>query len=425
MKHFISFFLSVASAVGLANGANPMATDYTIRQCEGSLTPYPAQVPTEEHPDSLEAVFINHVGRHGARYPSSSANCRRLATALHKADSMGTLTSLGKSLLRLTERVISLSDGKWGALDSLGMAEQSEIATRMLRNYPDLFGKSRTVDAISSYSPRAMMSMYCFTHRLDRLNNEITFRTVTGRVTSPLMRPFDTVEAYREFSQDKVWEPVYDEYFESACPTKAIMRALGANFPFADAKDVRELAYAEWAVVAGCSAMSVEVDPLVYFTPGELNELWSCFNLRQYLRYSASTVSTVPADIASELLLNLIETTDGFIAGKDTGVTVRLRFGHAETLMPLLSLMRLRGCYYLTNYFDTVGLHWRDFDIVPMAANLQLVLFRAPKSGRYYVRASLNENPVPLLPNSDEVFVPWAEARTFLMRCLPPEMQLD
>ncbi|MDE6269696.1 MAG: hypothetical protein K2M12_02425, partial [Muribaculaceae bacterium] len=118
-------------------------------------------------------------------------------------------------------------------------------------------------------------------------------------------------------------------------------------------------------------------------------------------------------------------TTDYFIEGKDTVVTVRLRFGHAETLMPLLSLMRLRGCYYLTNYFDTVGLHWRDFDIVPMAANLQLVLFRANKTGRYYVRASLNERPVPLLPNSEEIYISWTEARNYLMRCLPPEMQLD
>ncbi|MDE6270542.1 MAG: hypothetical protein K2M12_06790 [Muribaculaceae bacterium] len=343
MKHLILSILCTAATLLPAAAANPMATDYTIRQCEGSLTPYPAEVPAEEHPDSLEAVFINHVGRHGARYPSSSANCKRLATALHEAESAGTITSVGKDLLRLTERVISLSEGRWGALDSLGIAEQSDIATRMLRNYPGLFGASRTVDALSSYSPRAMMSMYSFTHRLDRLNNEITFRTVTGRVTSPLMRPFDTVEAYREFSKNKVWEPTYKEYFDATCPTTAIVRALGASFPFTDENDARELAYAEWAVVAGCSAMSVEVDPLKYFTKEELNAVWSCFNLRQYLRYSASTVSTVPADIASDLLLNLITTTDDFIAGKDTDVTVRLRFAHADTLMPFLSLMRRRG----------------------------------------------------------------------------------
>ncbi len=421
MKRSLLTLFAVCGALWLL-AADPMATNYNIRQCEGSLTPYPAVAP-EEHPDSLEPVSINHVGRHGARYPASAANCKQLKNALMKADSLGTITSLGRNLLKLTDRIIALSDGKWGALDSLGMAEQAGIATRMYRNYPSLFGKGKTVDALSSYSPRAMMSMYSFTHRLDRLNNSSTFRTLTGHSTSPLMRPFDTVEAYIEYRDNKVWEPTYSEYFDNTCPTGPIMRALGKSFPFENADHIRNLAYSEWAVVAGCSAMSVEVDPLIYFTPDELNAVWSCFNLRQYLRYSASTVSTVPADIAAELVRNLVDTTDDFIAGKDATTTVRLRFGHAETLMPLLSLLRLRGCYYLTNYFDTVALHWRDFDIVPMAANLQLVLFRNPKSGKYYLRASLNEKPVPLLPNNDELYVPWSEARNYMIHCLPLEMQ--
>lgn len=422
MLRRILLSLSVLGAAASAWCADPMATHYSIRQCEGSLTPYPESVAEQSQPDSLTAVYINHVGRHGARYPSSASNCTELRKALLKADSVGTITSIGRSLLRLTDTVIERTAGRWGALDSLGMAEQEGIATRMVRNYPELFGGDATVEAISSYSPRAMMSMYCFTHRIDRLNNETTFRTSTGRVNSPLMRPFDVDRDYIEFRDHKVWEPVYERFFESECPTAAIMRALGARFPFDDAAHVRRLAYAEWAVVAGCSAMSVEVDPLVYFSPEEFNALWSCFNLRQYLRYSASTVSTVPADIAAALVLNLVQTTDAFIAGeRDT--TVRLRFGHAETLMPLLSLLRLRGCYYLTNYFDTVALHWKDFDIVPMAANLQLVLFRSRVSGRYYLRASLNERPVPLLPDSDTLYVPWEKARDYMMRCLPLEMQ--
>lgn len=421
MKRLFIAALVLAACMGM-QAADPTATHYSIRQCEGSLTPYPSEVPDESHPDSLVAVFINHVGRHGARYPSSAANCRELKAALMKADSLGTISSTGRELLKLTDRVMRLSAGQWGALDSLGMAEQAGIATRMLRNYPELFGGDVSVSALSSYSPRAMMSMYSFTHRLDRLNNETTFTTLTGHTTSPLMRPFDTVQDYIEFRDNKVWEPVYNEYFDATCPTTAIMRALGSRYPFDNADHVRRLAYSEWAVVAGCSAMSVEVDPLVYFTSDEFNAVWSCFNLRQYLRYSASTVSSVPADIASQLVLNLVQTTDAFING-DKDTTVRLRFGHAETLMPLVSLLRLRGCYYLTNYFDTVALHWRDFDIVPMAANLQLVLFRSRNSGRYYLRASLNETPIPLLPNSDELYVPWQQARDYMMQCLPLEMQ--
>ena len=80
--------------------------------------------------------------------------------------------------------------------------------------------------------------------------------------------------------------------------------------------------------------------------------------------------------------------------------------------------MHVPGCYYLTNYFDTVGLHWRDFDIVPMAANLQIILFQGP-SNRYYVRVELNEKPVSLIPGSDALYVDWSVARNYLQRCMP------
>ena len=77
----------------------------------------------------------------------------------------------------------------------------------------------------------------------------------------------------------------------------------------------------------------------------------------------------------------------------------------------------------MTNYFDTVAMHWRDFDIVPMAANLQIILYKS-KRGNFYVRFDLNEHPIPLMPNSDEIYLPWATARQYLNRCLPLHLQL-
>ena len=361
--------------------------------------------------------FINHVGRHGARYPASAANCLKLAKALDRADSLGTITPLGRQLAVLNRRVIELSTGRWGALDSLGMAEQRAIASRMFANFPELF-KSGRVSAISSYSPRAMMSMMSFVHQLDRLNNHPEFVTSTGRVNSALMRPFDVDQDYLDFRADKTWEPAYIEYYNQTCPTAAITRVLGKNYPFENADQWRDLAITEYYVLAGLSAMGLPNESDKYLTIEEQNALWSCFNLRQYLQRTASTVSTVPADIAAALLLNLIETADNFING-ESETAVNLRFGHAETLMPLLSLMRLPGCYYITNYFDTVAQHWRDFDVVPMASNLQMILFKERKSGRYYVRFDLNERPVSLIPNNESIYLPWGVARDYLMRCVP------
>lgn len=90
--------------------------------------------------------------------------------------------------------------------------------------------------------------------------------------------------------------------------------------------------------------------------------------------------------------------------------------------MPLLALMRLQGCYYVTNYFDTVGLHWRDFHVVPMASNIQFTLLRST-SGTLYLRVDLNETPVPLIPGRSEIYTPWTQAMDYLTRCLPLYLQ--
>lgn len=418
LRYIAAIVGMVVAVAGFAT--DPTATTYSFRQCEGSLTPYPSEVAAVAFPDSLVPVFINHVGRHGARYPASASNCLALRTALKRADSLGTITPLGRRLMALNDAVIAASDHRWGALDSLGMAEQQQIATRMFMNFAEVFANGATVQALSSYSPRSMMSMYAFTHQLDRMNNRLSFTTTTGRVNSALMRPFDTDAAYLDFRRSRQWEPPYNQYFSSKCPTTAIRRVLGENYPFGDDAAARELAITEYYVIAGLPAMGMPSAMETYFTIDEANALWSCFNLRQYLQRTATTVSTVPADIAAALVLNLIETTDNFIGNSGQGgVCAVLRFGHAETLMPLVSLLKLPGCNYLTNYFDTVAMHWRDFEIVPMAANLQFIVFRARQSGNYYVRVDLNERPLALRRGDDAIYFPWGELRRYMMDCVP------
>lgn len=419
MKRLTIFFAAAMASAGLW-ASDPMSTNYSALQCCGTMMPYPAVAAAgNSTPDSLTAVMINHVGRHGSRYAASATHCTTLREALHSAEAQKTITATGRKLLALTDYVMSVSANRWGALDSLGEAEQRAIATRMFDRYTDVFTKGR-VEAVSSYSPRCMMSMYAFTHQLARLDNHVEVTTGSGRRYSALLRPFDVSTDYQDFRKSNAWRPAYDQYVASVCPTTAIRRAVGEGYEFETEADARELAMTEYYVLASLEAMGLEFDSKSYFTADELNALWSCFNLREYLQRSASTISSTPADIAAELLQELISTTDAATKAKGADyASVILRFGHAETLLPLLSLLRLPGCYYLTNYFDTVGLHWCNFEIAPMSANIQLILYRAKGSDRHYVSLLLNEQPVALIPNSDEVIVAWDTARTFMERCIP------
>ena len=319
-----------------AFAADPTATNYTADECCGTHIPYPARQHDTALPDTLAPVFINHVGRHGARFPSSPSNTLELLRTLHRADSAKALTPLGKDLMKLADLVAARSHNRWGALDSLGMAEQRGIASRMFKAYPSLF-KGGNVSAISSYSPRCVMSMYEFTHQLDRLNNNVEIITSSGRQNSQLMRPFDLDTEYLDWRDSRAWEEPYNMAYETTAPTAPARRLTG---DFLSSEDARRLSMTAYDVLSCLPSMGMANELAKYFTPEEYNALWALSNLRFYLRYSANTLSTLPADIASALLMNLISTTDAAVLG-DSPQTVMLRFGHAETLMPLLSLMRL------------------------------------------------------------------------------------
>ncbi len=413
----LTIIATLLLSIFIARGADPTDTSYSFQQCEGSAMPYPVPAESVTLPDSLTAVFINHVGRHGARFPSSPKNVTALIRELAKADSAKALTPAGEELLTMAKFVSETSRNRWGALDSLGMAEQRGIASRMFRNYGMLFNDTR-VNAISSYSPRCVMSMYEFTHQLDRLNNHIEITTSSGRQNSPLMRPFDLDPDFIEWVKSGDWKAAYEMQFETMMPTAPARKLFKGEYAKEMTNDdARKVSYHAFKLLQGLSAMGLPSKMERYFTREEANQAWSCTNLSHYLERTASTLSTLPAEIAAPLLTDLLTTAEAAVERKQQ-YAVMLRFGHAETLMPLLSLMHLDGCYYLTNYFDTVALHWKDFHVVPMASNLQMILVKS-KSGKMYVRFDLNERPIPLLPGSDIIYTPWQQAREYLLRCIP------
>ena len=408
LRHLLSaaaYFICILSTLAI----NPTATDYPWDDCRGSAKPYPTPRHAFNYPDTLTPVMINHVGRHGARYPAGPSHTNVLLKALADAQKAGSITPLGYRLKALAENVRELSSGRWGALDSLGMAEQQGIAARMYASYPELF-QEHTVAAISSYVPRCVMSMYEFTHQLSRLDPKVEINAMSGPRFSPLMRFFSHNKAYKHLvNSDTITAPLH-EYYRQFIPLSPLRKVLGDKFDY-ESPEIYTIALAEYSVLAGLEAMGIHTDISPYLTRAEYNSLWNAFNLKQYLTHSASTISTLPADIAAPLLKDLTDTFEQFIASPEGKPTVRLRFGHAETLMPLLSLMRLPGCHYLTYNLDTVGLHWLDFHIVPMAANLQLILFRSD-TGHYYLRADLNETPTPLIPGTTTLYTPWPTALT-------------
>lgn len=382
------------------------AQSFSLDQCRGSRMPYPAPDSVVAAPDTLTPLMIYHVGRHGARFATSAERFLAVEAALTtRADA---LTPRGRKLLEATRRAIELSSDNWGRLDSLGIAEQQGIARRLCLAFPQLV-VGQQVTALSSYVGRCIDSMNAFTGVVRRMQSGLgSVSTSAGKQWSYLMRPFSTDSAYVAWAKAKPYQPELDRYTAATTPGRRLIDQLVTDPDLSDAQ-ATELAASVYYVVSSLAAMGMaDADmAMELLTAEEYNALWRIDNLRQYLARTQTTVSTLPADIAAPLLSDIIASVDSFIDGT-SDATVRLHFGHAETLMPLLSLMRLPGCYYLTHYFDTVADHWQTFNVVPMAANLQVILLRS-HSGRYYVRVDLNEHPLTLHGTSP--YTPWPELR--------------
>ena len=77
-----------------------------------------------------------------------------------------------------------------------------------------------------------------------------------------------------------------------------------------------------------------------------------------------------------------------------TGVTVRLRFGHDGCMMALFAMLRLDGW---NAEIDDLSRAWEVWDVsrIPMASNLQLVLFRGRRGDLIFLPL-LNEEPLKM-----------------------------
>ena len=407
----------------------------------GTALPYEAPWGVVEVPDSLEVVFVNHVGRHGARFLSSDKAVAGLSAYLR---GRGDLTPVGRRLLAFCSAVDSVTGERWGALDALGRVEQSGIGGRFAVRYGELLGVNDSVWGFSSYVPRCVMSMDEMTHGVVWRARGVELCTGSGRRFDALLRPFDVDSAYLAYRRAGEWRRVLDGFCDSVCPAAVALRLdmRGARFVerlcgelsrrgVPESGGVMEVALAdtlagewpaEWVaecgltkgealgvarsvykLVSGVVAMNYGADSLPvgvcadwrgYFTEMEYERLWECGNLEHYLTYSANGLSEAPALMARGLLWELVSTLEAAAEPGYAGPGAIVRFGHAETMMPLEALMDLPGCRYVTDDWGSVAEHWQDWNVAPMAVNVQLVLCRRRGSGELYLLTFRNERLV-------------------------------
>ncbi len=365
---------------------SPLRSEAFDPRLDGTMMPYDFSLSDTVKPwgDNLKPVFINYIARHGARFLSSEKKVESIRKYLLDADKEGRLTAKGRDFLQLTDTVIARTAGRWGALNATGIYEENRLGNEMASLCPELLGKGN-VKAISSYVPRVVMTMYEVCHALARHSSHLDIEASEGRKFSPLLRYFTTDSAYVAYLEHGDWVKVYDAFVEQNVPTApASLMITGEK----DSSRLRKLTMDAYGILQSLRASEIAGNPEEWFSEAEYEACWKADNLKHYLQRSANRFSQAGMEAAKPLLENIMSTADSAFNGEETNVAM-LRFGHAETVIPLFALMRLEGCYSPRSSATNLNKTWKDWEVSPLGANLLMVCLK-DNSGNDFVALRLN-----------------------------------
>lgn len=424
MRKTLALLLTLA-ATCFGIHARQNATAYSILpdSLDGSMMIYDfSKVEALQWPDSLTPRYCGYVARHGARFMTSEKKFSKLEKALKAARKRGKLTDRGSRMLGIMDDIRRVTAGRWGELSPVGIAEERELGTRMARDFKALDG-SAAVSSVSSFVPRAMMTMYEFNHAMDMVNDSLEFNAGSGRRYSPLVYCFAYDKEYADYRKHGDWKEAVERYEKDLIP-KAPLKRLISDASDLPAKEQRELTLQNYSVLQSLRAMGLPAPTTEWMSVEEYRDCWRISNLTHYLRNNVTSLSTVCAQATAPLLADIIDSANGALATKGKSIILNGWFGHAETLLPLLSVMRIPGCYAMPRDWDMLEKSWQLQNITPLGANLAIYLLQGP-SGTIYAAVQLNGRNVEPIPGQGEI-VKWSDLSehwVYLVSALMPKME--
>lgn len=342
-------------------------------------------------PEGYRAVYLSHYGRHGSRWPVNQKIYKIAGDFFQEQRVAENITPEGKGVWKMVTLCAGNAHGHLGELTEKGREQHRAIAARMQRRFPDLFADGQVV-ARSSVEPRCIMSMMAFCDKLEE--------TVPGLSISKHATPGDmdfihhnTPEARLNTGEDAPWMWEFSAYRDSVsrCPKTAAL--LFKEVPETDSLGVFMRSLYDVAISVQ-DIDSLDADLLSAFDPAELTGLWKASNFMQYASCGRSPESMASGpESVKPLLHEIMERADEMISSGE--VTADLRFGHDTDLLRLVSLIDADGRGLESENVEEIAENWRNFEISPMGANIQLIFFM-DSDGNVVVLPRLNEVPVKI-----------------------------
>ena len=418
MKHIEQILISVllfwSSALG-AQDARQLISENPDRAA-GNMHSYEF-LPYQDtrSPKGYKPVYISHYGRHGSRHDVSTATCEKTLGLFQKADSLNQLTPAGKELMEQVRIMADEHVGMGGELSPRGGREHEQLATRMADRFPSVFGKGKKVSAISSTAERCINSMGYFMSSLKGRFPGLEVEMTTGERYAPIIRLTSGTPANMQVmdgngggnrggnggGRGPQQNALQGDF-------SAFMGKVFVNPDRIQAKDdiVRNI----FKLGGLCQDLDfLGLDMYSFFTEDELMSLWEQDNDAIYDRWGNSIENGYSKAITARPLLNdIIEKADAALESGQTAAD--LRFGHDMSYMALLSLLGIDadgGQRFRSNEAHN---SWYAFQIVPTAANLQIIFYTAKgKDTLFKMLRNEKEISIPSLSPVSGPYYRWSD----------------
>lgn len=363
-----------------------------VQRCGGSSAPYEyVRQNYTPAPRGYRPFYISHFGRHGSRYHTSPDMFRAMDSLFRTAEEKGILTEYGKDIAARFKESSKVTRKYAGDLSEMGVNEHIGIASRMFRNYPGVFkGRDTRVEAVSTTSPRVILSMAAFCETLKSENRFLNIRQQAGDATSAYLNHY--TREYREYYSDGEWRGIRDAWVKENINPSRIISSLFKDSSMFDYKDngSKALRFVQDLFSAAAIMPASGLEPMWdIFNDDELFILWQAKNMEQYMRKGPSGIGhDVAIGISKPLLRDFVEKAGKALEQGTPGAD--LRFGHGEGIMPLSALMGIEEASRVESDPARMYLAWQDFRITTMAANIQWVFYKNA-GGNILVKVLLNE----------------------------------
>ena len=385
-------------------GISAQSDSATGHQLAGNLLSYPfmeALPPSQTpFPEGYEPFHMEHYGRHGSRWLLGDEDYAVPVKNLEKAQKAGKLTPLGEKTLNALREIHEESKGRLGELSDKGAIQHQGIGRRMAQNYPQIFNEDARLSAKSTIVIRCIISMANALEGIQSVAPGVHFDKDASQADMWFMN-YDDHSAWS--IKDSVYNSLIPQYRDSLLTDESYLSRLVTDMDFARDSVAPGLLPRLYWVLGNTQSHSGQ--PWLFeevFSRKELENNWKVGNAGWFLHGGNSnlTKGRMPF-VQRKLLGRIISRTDSALLANQHGAN--LRFGHDGILISIITLMELGGYGNEINSLQSLEeSQWRDYDIIPMAGNLQLVFYRPVDSNgalspeEVLVKALINEQEVSM-----------------------------